>query len=126
MCLALEHTTKEYIPKYVNNIIQNNLNEKNRLNHIIKECDLKTIDLLHEIELNNIKGMYHAWLIIIELKKVREIRRKAKDVLEVWRVADNFKKAPEKMQYKNVMNVIRKRIYELKHRYYYPKAKGKI
>lgn len=116
----LEHTQQ------ITNILHDNSSKKVQLYNLVHQCDLKTCDLLHEIELTDIKGMYHAWLIIKELKEVRQIRRKAKDELEVWRVVNNFKKAPEKMQYKNVMDVIRIRTKQLKHRYYHPRFQEKI
>lgn len=40
--------------------------------------------------------MYHAWVIIKELKEVRQIRRKAKDEIYVLDTVENFRISQEK------------------------------
>ena len=47
----------------------------------LRQIDNKILDLLHIIELENSKDMYHGWLIYKEIKDNREKRRKIKDEL---------------------------------------------
>lgn len=47
----------------------------------LHQVDDKIMDLLHIIELENSKDMYHGWLIYKEIKANREKRRRIKDEL---------------------------------------------
>lgn len=47
----------------------------------LHQVDDKIMDLLHIIELENSKDMYHGWLIYKEIKENREKRRRIKDEL---------------------------------------------
>lgn len=111
MCVALEYTQK------ITDILQEAEDEEKKLYNLVHCCDLKTCDLLHEIELTNIKGMYHAWLILKELKKVRQIRRQAKDELETLNLIYKFQISQRK-KYKNVTDMINQKREILNHRHY--------
>lgn len=119
MCLALEYAEQ------ITDILQDILNQKERLYNLVHQCDLKTCDLLHEIELKDIKGMYHAWLIIKELKEIRQIRRKAKDELQIINEIDPFARSQEK-KCKHVIGNINNKMKKLENRHYNMRIKGKI
>ncbi|OBR90700.1 hypothetical protein CLRAG_33480 [Clostridium ragsdalei P11] len=119
MCLALEYTEQ------ITNILRDASNEKKRLYNLVHKCDLKTCDLLHEIELTDIKGMYHAWLIIKEIKQVRKIRRKAKDDLEIISQIDSFTRS-QKKKFEHMAGSINNKIKKLEKRQYHVRVQEKI
>lgn len=121
MCLALEYTTEQMA-----NIVQNVQNERERLGNIVHQCDLKTSDLLHEVELSDIKGVYYAYLIIKELKKVRKLRRKAKDDLIIIEQIEPFVLS-QKKKFEHVISTIDKITNNLdNNRHYNIRVQGKI
>lgn len=80
MCKATEYTQK-----LLEDITTIN-NEVNRLSNIVHTCDLKICDVMHDIELSNSKDMYSAWLLVKEIKEIRQKRRQAKDEIETLRI----------------------------------------
>lgn len=59
---------------------------KSRQNQLVKDLsniDKRISDVLHKVEIENSKDLYHGWLLYKEIKSNREKRREIKDELEV-------------------------------------------
>lgn len=82
--------TASILSEELSGTLQKIKEEKENFGNIVHDCDLKTCDLLHELEINDIKGMYHAWKLITELKEVRKIRRNAKDELRTTTILHGY------------------------------------
>lgn len=119
MCKAIDYTQK------IISLLEDATREKERLYNLVHYCDLKTCDLLHQIELNKIGGMYKAYLTIEELKEVRKTRREAKDEIETLDLIENFKNSQEK-KYRNILDTITLKQKSLICRHYNPKSDCKL
>jgi hypothetical protein len=111
MCKANEYTQK------IIGTFNQGETDYNKLYSVVHTCDLKTNDLLHEIELNQVNGMYNAYLLVKEIKEVREIRRQAKNELETLLIFKIFKRNYEKELNKLLENISKKQDI-IKHRKY--------
>lgn len=97
--------------------------EKNE--QVIKGCEEELSDLQHEIELSKNKGVYHGYLMYVEIRELLRERRKAKDENEkieaLYNYCKNQKQTQKEFQrilsnYKNIEQKHQSRSYQPKRR----------
>jgi len=108
MCKAMEYAQR------ISDTLQEAIDERERLGNIVHECDLKTCDLLHKIELQDVKGMYDAYKTIQELRTVRKTRRNAKDEVRVLKLVAG-------LDYQNLVIDIDEELRRMEKRQYNPR-----
>lgn len=111
MCKAMEFT------KQIQNVLQDAKEERLRLGFLCSQCDLKIQDLLHQIENEPIGGMYNAYKIVIQIKEIRQFRRKVKDEREKLNLFMDYRKI-QKEECKNLIELISKKERKMGYRKY--------